>query len=60
MAEDNPGRNRRGECKHCHGQIYRYPLGDSFGAWSHLDTADWIENPHNPEPVELVDQSPTT
>lgn len=51
MAEENPGRNRRGECKHCAGQIYRYPLGDTMGSWAHLNRADWIDSPHDPEPI---------
>ena len=51
MAEENPGRNRRGECKHCNGAIYRYPLGDTMGSWAHLNQDDWLDNPHDPEPV---------
>lgn len=45
---------RNGECATCHGQIRHYPppaSGPGPGAWSHLNRADWMTNPHDPNPT---------
>lgn len=49
-----PRPERTGVCGRCHGKIRYYPhfSGDvDFGSWAHLDRADWIEDPHDPEPI---------
>lgn len=46
---------RDGTCKTCDGKIWRYPHPepDQFpDKWAHLNRADWIDNPHEAEPVE--------
>lgn len=47
---------RNGECATCHGQIRHYPppAEDGPGAWAHLNKADWIKNPHEPNPTEAA------
>lgn len=44
---------RNGECATCHGQIRHYPpaAGPGPGAWAHLNRADWMSNPHDPNPT---------
>lgn len=48
---------RNGTCKTCGGRIRHYPaeaLVDSASTarWAHLDRADWIDNPHDPDPTD--------
>lgn len=56
---------KRGTCKTCNGPIHFYPqsrhidgdpiVGDDdeiAGDWAHLNAADWITNPHAPDPIE--------
>lgn len=52
---------KTGTCVTCDGAIHFYPApvtdeqaiaeGDNpSGQWTHLDTSDWIDNPHDAEP----------
>lgn len=54
---------RPGVCELCDGQIHFYPAPvtdeqalaegtDPSGEWVHRQPADWINNPHDPVPVE--------
>lgn len=45
--------NRQGVCATCDGPIWKYPHPDPAQGdrWAHLNTADWLENPHDPSPV---------
>ena len=66
MSELPPPRvhgEKNGECQECHGRIHFWPApaaGDRDpiegtpveGEWRHLDAADWLDNPHEPIPVE--------
>lgn len=60
-------RQRSAPCKVCGGELRFYPEpltdeaamiaeGETAGAWSHLNPADWITNPHAPEPDEETQQ----
>lgn len=44
--------HRDGVCSICGGRIHRYPhpQRDHPDVWAHLDSADWIDKPHNPVP----------
>ncbi|MCV7208762.1 hypothetical protein [Mycolicibacterium canariasense] len=46
---------RNGTCKVCTGAVRHYPPPagvDGPGAWAHLNRADWIDNPHDPDPTD--------
>lgn len=48
---------RNADCGTCGGQIRHYPspAGSAGpGAWAHLNRADWIGNPHEPNPTEAA------
>lgn len=49
-----PIENRHGVCAVCDGPIYRHPSqSDQIrDRWTHRRTADWITNPHEPQPKE--------
>jgi hypothetical protein len=48
---------RNGTCAVCDGRIRYYPPGLASGdpyantSWAHLNRADWIDNPHSPQPT---------
>ncbi|QEA10804.1 hypothetical protein [Mycobacterium phage Weirdo19] len=59
---ETSGRQRSGTCKVCEGPVRSYPVPvDDEGAtvadndtdrWAHLNPADWMDNPHAPDPQE--------
>lgn len=45
--------DRNGECKTCGGKIRHYPhVSVAARQWAHMDRADWIDNPHDPDPTD--------
>jgi len=48
MIED-----RTGTCATCSGRAYRHPnlIDGTPDRWVHRDTKDWINNPHEVDPV---------
>lgn len=59
-------RQRSAPCGTCDGELRFYPeplAGEAAmvaeeetqGAWAHLNPADWIRNPHPPNPQEDTD-----
>jgi hypothetical protein len=44
---------RNGVCVTCGGRIHRYPASSGFPeAWAHVNSDDWLDNPHAAEPEE--------
>ena len=61
-------RQRSATCGTCKGALRFYPKPladeaamvaetDTAGEWSHLNPADWVTNPHQPDPQENSDNS---
>lgn len=49
--------NRNGTCRTCNGRAYRQPsrANNIPDRWVHRNTADWINNPHEVDPMPDVD-----
>lgn len=65
MSELPPPRvkgQRSSTCQRCDGHIRYYPrpgvdedtalADEAVGNWAHMDRADWVDDPHEPVPVE--------
>lgn len=48
-----PIEDRTGVCRICQGPAYRHPsrANNIPDRWVHRSTADWIDNPHEVDPV---------
>lgn len=48
-----PIEDRTGTCATCQGRAYRHPSrsGNIPDRWLHRDTKDWINNPHEVDPI---------
>lgn len=53
---------RSGKCRKCDGPIRYYPrpgvdedtaeADEAVGNWAHMNSADWLDDPHEPDPIE--------
>lgn len=64
MSELPPPRvrgQRTGKCRKCDGALRYYPRPGAaedtagpevVGQWAHVDRRDWLDDPHEPDPIE--------